>query len=203
MNVRSSWGNGSQHLADAGDPSPAPEHAERDVRTEAGRGLDVVEADPPQDRRGVGRPPTQPGAAGNLLVHLHAAGDPHQRQSPGDEVAAGLEALGVGTDEGHPVAVPDAQGVRQVDGHHLGVDPVETVLPHADHPQGEGQLGRGRQDDRKALGHEPTASASRPQAAMSNCSGRVSEATPAVTNCASVTRPSSDRRSILRRLPNA
>ena len=148
-------------------------------------------------------PPPSPAPLGMCLSTSTRPVTPYQRQGPGDEVAAGLEALGMGTDEGHPVALLDAQGVHQVDGHHLGVDPVETVLPHADHPQGEGQLGRGRQDDRKAIGHEPTASASRPQAATSNCSGRVSEATPAVTNCASVTRPSSDRRSILRRLPNA
>src|SRR5690606_32007186 len=110
--------------------------------------VEVGDAGPPQHRGGVRGAAAEPGAGGDALVDHDVGAAPGRGQGPAHEVV--VVDLHAGADAPHVEAVAggvDRQRVGQVEADHLGVDQVVPVGAHAGHPQRQGQLGGGGDDD--------------------------------------------------------
>ena len=151
-------------------------------------------------------PPPSPPPAGMRLVSATWAARPTRGQRPAHEVVVVGRHAGhvdaVALDTCRPSPAVKRQLVGQVERDHLGVDQVIAVGPAAGDPQRQRQLGRGRRPPRSGVtktrrrrpaGPRPRRPAPRP--GLGGDAGRA--------KASGVTRPASERRSILRRWPNA
>ena len=90
VKVRASKGSGSTMLADAGDPGPAADHAEGTSAPEAGLGLEVGVPGPPQDAAASAEPAAQAGARwGSACRPRRRAVRPTSAQRPAHQVVVG------------------------------------------------------------------------------------------------------------------
>ena len=195
------------HLADAADPRPAADEAERRRRRRAPRRPRRRRSRPSAARRR--RRPNHRRArrrAGCACRCARAARAADEAQRRGDEVrVVERHAVGERPVGGQPGRRRiDRQRVVPVERDHLGVDEVVAVVAHAGDPQGQRELGRCLRPRRCASSSPPaTRWSARPtrrrRAPRGGAAGRCRRRrTPRAS-----TTPASDRRSILRRCPNA
>ena len=117
-------------LADAPHAGPPADEAERDVGAEPRRRRQVGVPGPAQDRRGVGRSPTEAATVRDLLVDVHGGTAAGEAQRSSDEVGAvRRDPRGVRAADGEAVArFVDIHRVGEVERDHLGVDEVVAVV---------------------------------------------------------------------------
>ena len=145
MKVRASNGSGST-------TSPTPRTRARPPTRQKGTSApsdaasaEVVAPGPAQHGGGVGRAPAEAGAGGDALVQPHVRPCARRRPAPGARGCRRPGGTPAAAGPGRPRARrrrTKRQLVGQVERHHLGVDAVVAVGPHAGDPQRQGELGR-------------------------------------------------------------
>jgi hypothetical protein len=130
-----------------------------------GRGTEVGQPSPAEDRRAVGRASTQPGTRRDPLEDPHRGHPVDHAQGPDREVLLGwpdvdrLAGRGIEDLDRAPtrrrrgvIVDRELDGVGQVEADHLGIDQVVPVVASTGDPQRQRELRRGMEGDEAGVG---------------------------------------------------
>ena len=218
VRVRSHERERLDHLADARHPGPAADAGRTARRPRAGRPRSRSEKPAQRSTAAASaEPPPRPAPAGIRFSSRTWAVRPARARARRDQVVVALgtprPAPVVPSTSSRPSPGVEHERVGQVEGDHLGVDQVVAVVADPGDPQRRGSAWPGRRGRRAAAGSDTTCShgswasdGGGERAPLHDaellgtglgCARRRRRRPPAAT------RPASDRRSILRRWPNA